>query len=354
MKNSSEDRSRGGRVDLGRSPGKVPGRWPDPKGPRRLIQKLLSGLLVMVIPGVSLADSSWVTVDDLLAAILETRQFTLQQRADMDLNGDGTVDVADLVFFNSPAFNEANFSAVTSTVDEGAGSVLVTVAFRRPASCALNFTVSGSATAGTDFTTPAASVPISGTSASIPVTLLDDTTFAKEMEMVTFTLSPGACYTLGPITQHNLFIVDNDARWLGTLQEGGVKLGFVLSIAHSAAGYAVTLESDGSGTFPAGSSPGAVAAFSSSLFDVSVGPIAVAADATLFGVALKRTLRFLANPAVDSRHVVDPSLVVGEYTETISTDNGALGYLAASSQGQVVLVKEQPGPPSWTPALGAR
>ena len=76
----------------------------------------------------------------------------------------------------------------------------------------VNYTVTGTATAPDDYTTPGGSVtiPVGAVSAPLPVTLTDDATEEAD-ETLILTISPDAGYGLGAVTQATTTIEDDDA-----------------------------------------------------------------------------------------------------------------------------------------------
>ncbi len=107
-----------------------------------------------------------------------------------------------------------SFSAATSSPAESAGTVNVAVGLSpAPATdITVRYTVSGSATSGSDYTTLTGSVSVSSGTASvnIPVTITDDSVDDDD-ETIILTLSAGGnFYTLGSTSVHTATITDND------------------------------------------------------------------------------------------------------------------------------------------------
>ena len=118
----------------------------------------------------------------------------------------------------SPATNNvptASFGSASSSAAENAGtrSVNVNLSSAAPSGgLTLSYGVTGTATAGSDFTIPNSgtlSVAAEATSAVIPVAISDDGTEESD-ETVILTLTGGTGYTLGGTTVHTLTITDND------------------------------------------------------------------------------------------------------------------------------------------------
>ena len=115
----------------------------------------------------------------------------------------------------SAATNTASFGSASSSAAESAGtrSVNVNLSSAAPSGgLTLSYGVTGTATAGSDFTIPNSgtlSVAAEATSAVIPVAISDDGTEESD-ETVILTLTGGTGYTLGGTTVHTLTITDND------------------------------------------------------------------------------------------------------------------------------------------------
>ena len=131
---------------------------------------------------------------------------------------------------------EASFAASSSTAGEGAGTRNIRVDFD-PAlttGITLRYDVSGNATGGgNDYSISGAGslqVSAGASSASIPVSIIDDST-DEPNETVRLTLTSGSGYQLGGQTVHTLTITDNDdpppatpvvsISGGGTITEGG-------------------------------------------------------------------------------------------------------------------------------------
>ncbi len=113
----------------------------------------------------------------------------------------------------SSSLPTVSFSSATSSAAEDAGThnVALTLSAAASSSIAVNYTVSGTATAGTDYTTLSGSVVFvkGGTSVNIPVAISDDSTDETD-ETIVLTLSDGTTYDLGSTKKHTLTITDND------------------------------------------------------------------------------------------------------------------------------------------------
>ena len=120
-----------------------------------------------------------------------------------------------------------SFESESSEVREDAGTVNLEVVVDPPsaASYALNYTLDGTATSGSDYTALSGTltVPAGATTATIPVTVIDDSV-PEGSETVVLSLSGGSDYQVGSPGAHTLTIATSDPpvvsfasawRWVG-------------------------------------------------------------------------------------------------------------------------------------------
>ncbi len=110
----------------------------------------------------------------------------------------------------------ASFAVASFTTNEGSGTynVVVNLSPAPTANTTIAYTVAGTATPGTDYTTLTGTVVASASASSvnIPVVITDDSTQQEGSETVILTLAAGSGYTVGTGTGvHTLTITDNDA-----------------------------------------------------------------------------------------------------------------------------------------------
>ncbi len=113
-----------------------------------------------------------------------------------------------------PPIPVVSFSSSSSSMNENGGTRNVQVNLSpTPASgITVTYTVGGSATRGTDYTTSGSvSVSANVSSVNIPVVITDDTADEND-ETVILTLSSGKGYTVGTAKTHTLTINDNDSK----------------------------------------------------------------------------------------------------------------------------------------------
>lgn len=166
--------------------------------------------LMIVSPWlISLAQAQVATEAQIRAAILEEIDPVL---ASMDRNGDGIIDVADLVSLMRTA---VGFVSAESVAYENGGTIDIELLVEETINATINYTVGGSATPGTDFTALPGSVTINGTSCSIPVELISDT-ILDDNETIVISLLPSSGYPLGTIRRHTITLHDNPTETTAT------------------------------------------------------------------------------------------------------------------------------------------
>ena len=112
------------------------------------------------------------------------------------------------------------FIVASASVDEAAGTYPINMTLSASSSTAttLSYTLSGTATQGSDYTIQASvTLAANATSAQIPIVIVDDQQEESD-ETVIVTLVSGDGYTLGSTTAFTLTITDNDATALSFAQ----------------------------------------------------------------------------------------------------------------------------------------
>jgi hypothetical protein len=303
--------------------------------PTALVSILAWALAVSAVQ----ADASWVTQADLIDAILERRSFTPQERIELDLNGDGSVDASDLICLQFDCHRDADFAAGQSTVDEGAGTALVTVQLELPVDGTLQYTIGGTATPDVDYVALGGTIAVNGTTAQIPISIIDDTELGEPLETVILTLVQASGYGLGATVQHRLNIVDNDAAWQGTLESEAGSVQFKLDLVHSPAGWTASLVGEAEGTYPPGQFPASVAFVPGTDFSADVDPIVMDASTTSFGVPITRTLELNPSDLGSTSLTVGPSYIFGEYRESLQAQGRP--ELTREIVGRFTLVRQE-------------
>lgn len=223
-----------------------------------------------------------------------------------------------------------NFNAATSSHNESAGAVAVSVAISPPPSAAgtISFTITGgTATYGVDYTTtPAAvanvvtvNVPIGATSASFNVNIVDDALNEAD-ETITFSITGvTGGLNIGGATTHVLTIVDNDNTptvEFGTLSvsalegAGGQSFAITFTTPHPA-GFTLTIQVTGTATYGAGNDFTTAPAASGGI--MTLGPFSGASTGTT--ITATPLLDGLAEPTEEVIFTIisvsDPSFVIG-------------------------------------------
>ncbi|MDX2241922.1 MAG: S8 family serine peptidase [Leptolyngbyaceae cyanobacterium bins.302] len=105
---------------------------------------------------------------------------------------------------------DANAAEVLSTQVQNSGQFTLSRTGNTSTALTLNYTLSGTATNGIDFSQiNSIVIPIGRSSITIPITVIDDS-LIEGNETVTLTLNPGSGYTLGTSTTATVTIADND------------------------------------------------------------------------------------------------------------------------------------------------
>ena len=187
------------------------------------------------VSGVSLLDGADQWHDELVvdlypydAGTEDGTEFTLSNPATdpqgviTSLRGTGkfsNVRMARLTFTLQAFEPEASFASARSSAGEGSGTRNVTVNLSPPPSTGLtlNYTLSGTATADSDYTVSGATgnsgtftVASGATSVAVGVAITDDSA-DEGNETVVLTLTGGEGYTVGSPSAHTLTITDDDA-----------------------------------------------------------------------------------------------------------------------------------------------
>ena len=139
----------------------------------------------------------------------------------------GAVGSASVIVQDDEPPPVVSFESESSEVREDAGTVNLEVVVDPPsaASYALNYTLGGTATSGSDYTALSGTltVPAGATTATIPVTVIDDSV-PEGSETVVLSLSGGSDYQVGSPGAHTLTIATSDPpvvsfasawRWVG-------------------------------------------------------------------------------------------------------------------------------------------
>jgi len=263
----------------------------------------------------------------------------------MDLNDDGKVDVADLVFLMktiAPETPIAFFALTSLEINEGDNRVTVRVNFTTHYSGILRFAISGTASEGTDYQSLGRNIQVEGVRADIPITIFDDFDMEGE-ETIVISLDPNQSdpnsVFIGVPQEYTLRIKDNDALWKGGLQVENLSIGFDMLIKQKNTLFLATVTSDGYGGIPSGEWPVKIT-ITHNAFSALIGPIAISEQDTLLGSALNRTILLEAFPDTEEDHVFDlVSVIVGRMTDRIESQSEDKRHLDTFIQGSFSLIR---------------
>ena len=280
---------------------------------------------------------------DIRDAILGTKTFTQDQLRAMDLNTDGKVDVADLVYKVSDGEPMlVSFKESMSTAYESEGVVSIPLVYTAGFTGSVSYVVSGSAVAGMDFGALPGTIMLDGTgNTAITVSLIDDLHITVDDEKgpvsryIVFDLKANndKLYEPSFITSHTLIIQDNDAYWNGIIEDLYAARQFRLAVCRNNSQVEVMLHSNGSGPFLEGEWPASVSE-SGGLLVLRFGPIDVPANQTTADVAFKRELELQLPDNIGSAEI---QLVTGVAFDKILSP--AHAHLKRETGAKVTLVR---------------
>ena len=219
------------------------------------------GTSVSVPSGSSSVNISVPIRDDSADEVDETVIITLAAGSHYTIDNSANVHTLTITDTDVPA---VSFSASASNIGEGGGPKNITVNISPAPATGLTvgYTVSGTATSGSDYTAPSGSLSVAAgqTTATIAVAVLDDSAVNESSETVILTLSPGTGYTKGSPSVHTLSINDNDGTPTvrfntssATIMEGPNKAQSVRINLSPAPSSQITLRYNIGGTATAGS-----------------------------------------------------------------------------------------------------
>ena len=168
---------------------------------------------VTVLAGQTETNTSLRLLDDSMHEGDETIVLTLIESTGYSVGSPGTWPLI-LVDDDPRPAKAISFASASQSVDEGSGTrnVGVTLSPAPTADTTFTYTVGGTATAGSDFTIASSgtlTVPAGATTATIPVTVIDDTE-GESGETVVLKLIGSAGYPVAGPGTHTLTIVDNE------------------------------------------------------------------------------------------------------------------------------------------------
>ena len=269
-------------------------------------------------------------------------------------------DGADTVTVTDDDVTEVSFAAATSSAAEGSGTRTVRVNLSPvPAtSLTLNYTVSGTATSGSDYTSigTSVSVPSGSSFINIPVPIRDDS--ADEVdETVIITLGPGSHYTINSAANvHTLTITDNDvpAVFFGAAassigEGGGTKYVTVRISPAPATGFTVGYTVGGTATSGSDyTAPSGSLSVAAGQITVTI-PVAVTDDSVTSEGSETVNLTLSSNGSgyeLGSRTVHTLSINDNDGTPTASFNTSSATIMEGPNKSQSVRINFSPAPSS--------
>lgn len=226
----------------------------------------------------------------------------------------------------------ASFSTTAFQVTEG-GMVAPVITFSAPFFGTVRYTIGGTATTG-DYTSLSGQVFVSGTSATIPVSMTDNEVIGQ-LKYLTLTLEAGPGLQPGTGSEATINILENDAEWQGSFKTDATSIGFVLKIQESNGVKMASLNGDGLGLLPTNEVP-ANLMFTPDDFVASIAGIPVAATATLLNEPMNLSLFLGATNGVTDQSV---SATQVEGTATLVSAVPAKPFLNTTNVGAFLLLK---------------
>ena len=265
------------------------------------------------------------TVDDSLDETNGSVTVTLNSGTGYSLHN---TQNAATVTVNDNDVTEVSFAAATSSAAEGSGTrpVRVNLSPVPATALTLNYTVSGTATSGSDYTSigTSVSVPSGSSFINISVPIRDDS--ADEVaETLIITLAGGSHYAIGSPSAHTLTITDNDVPAVSfsasasSIGEGGGSNNITVNISPApATGFTVTYTVGGTAT-------------SGSDYTAPSGSFGVAAGQTTATIAV----------------LVTDDSVTNESSETVilTLSNGS-GYTKGTRSVHTLSINDNDGTPT--------
>jgi len=226
----------------------------------------------------------------------------------------------------------ASFNSTALQVTEG-GVVSPTITFSAPYHGIVRYTISGTAAAG-GIVNLTGEIFVNGTSATIPVTALDNQSIG-ELRYLTLTLQAGPALLLGAGSSTTITIDENDADWQGSFTTSGASVRFVLRIQEQNGAKVASLRGHGNGLFPTNELPASLL-FSASQFAASVSGVPMPASATLLNEPMTLSLFLSAQNGITDQSV---SATKVEGTGSLISAVPGRPFLNTTNFGTFVLLK---------------
>ncbi len=293
-----------------------------------------------------------------------------------DTDGDGFSDGVEFAYGTNPRSSASfpdqttlpsvEFAEPQSRAIEGSGVHTVALQLSPPFTGTVSYSVNARSTASApgDFQALSGSVNVSGSTALIPISLVNNSQISAErLIILDLETGPPGTYRRGGRATHVICLSDNDCYYNGTLFGEGGERNFRLRVLRSPSGTSTAFvagSADGL-TAPAGvggsQSDGIIPSSPQTVWDATgeidtasrfraispLMPLPAAGDtAGLFAstAQLRRILTLDAtNPAS-----IKPEMISGNFTEVISSALPTKTYLNTTTNGSFVLIRDLPHP----------
>jgi hypothetical protein len=234
-------------------------------------------------------------------------------------------------------FISASFNSTALQATEG-GVVSPTITFSAPYHGIVRYTISGTAMLG-DVVSLSGEVFVNGTTATIPVTLLDNQSIGQ-LRYLTLRLQAGPGLQLGATSQSTINILENDADWQGSFISDDATIGFVLRIQEFNGVHTAGVKSDGFGFFPTNETPASIT-FNANFFSATAQNIPIPPAATLLNSQMLLTLSLTAMNGVTNQSVTAAQV---EGAATLVTAVVGQTHLNTTNAGRFLLIKPPVAP----------
>jgi hypothetical protein len=201
----------------------------------------------------------------------------------------------------------------------------------QPFTGTLRYTVSGTAGDG-DYVALSGTVQVNGTTATIPIQLLDDNVVGP-VRSLTLTLGADSAYVIGNGGSFTLLVDDDDSEWSGTLFSASGNVGVWIELKRLAGQWQGTVR--GNGVLPATATPLQITLTTNSFLGAA-NNITTSGTNTLFNSPLTLKLTVAAQNGVPDQ-VVSPTEINGEMT--LAVLNQQMPALSFTNRGTFVLFK---------------
>jgi hypothetical protein len=296
-----------------------------------------------------------------------------------DSDGDGFSDSIETLYSTSPtSFASRPPTSVLPTVsfvkdlvrtNEGVGTYSVAITLSAPYSGSIRYAVGTNSTAtanlpNRDYQPLTGVVQVNGTSASIPIQIVDDL-LLKGTRVLYLDLQRDTqgLYRRGAIIRHTLVLEDNDGFWNGVMKDvysytnsgsptnrlGYGELGFRVKLLRSNATTNAFLVSTnnpnsparGVGTIPQGEWGMPTFTLGTGSLNAISMPIPIVGN-PLFPNPLNRTLTFTAQTNFQFAYSFSASRIIGDFTERLTAPNQNAQHLQRTNRGVFILLKDLP------------